>query len=59
MSNITIGRYDHESITKEWAGWVEPADKAWIIFLDADGKPARYFADRDSTGAVIGEGVQV
>lgn len=59
MSSITIGRYDHESVTKDFAGWVEPADKSWIIFLDADGKPAVYYAERDAEGGVIGEGINL
>jgi hypothetical protein len=59
MSNITIGRYDHESITKEYAGWVEPADKSWIIYTDADGTPTLFFAAREADGAVIGEGVKL
>lgn len=59
MSNITIGRYDHKSITKEYAGWIEPADKSWIIFTDSEGKPDLFFAARESNGAVIGEGVKL
>jgi hypothetical protein len=57
MSNIKIGRYAHESITHEWSGWIEPDDGSWIIFTDADGKPALYFPERESSGAVIGEGI--
>jgi hypothetical protein len=59
MPNLTIGRYDHESITKEWAGWIEPADKSWIIYTDTGGKPSLYFAARESDGAVIGHGVKL
>jgi hypothetical protein len=59
MPNLTIGRYDHESITKEWAGWIEPADRSWIIYTDADGKPSLYFAAREADGAVIGDGVKL
>lgn len=57
MTNITIGRYDHKSITKDYAGYVEPADRSWIIYLDADGKPAVYYPERDSEGGVIGDGI--
>lgn len=57
MSNITIGRYDDESITKDFAGWIEPADKSWIIYTDARGKPAIYYSEREASGAVVGEGV--
>lgn len=57
MPAITIGRYDHDSITKDWAGWIEPADKSWIIYTDADGKPALYYPNRAANGAVIGDGI--
>jgi len=59
MSNVTIGRYDHESITKTYAGWIEPGDKAWIIYLDADGRPALYYPEREPNGAVIGDGIRL
>ena len=52
MDNITIGRYEHESVTRSYLGWIEPDDKSWIIFIRADGTP-EMFADRDPvTGAV-------
>jgi len=57
LSSITIGRYDHKSITKDFAGWVEPADKSWILYLDATGKPTVFYAHREPSGAVIGEGI--
>ena len=59
MSSITIGRYDHESITKDWAGWIEPANAAWIIYLDTDGRPNLYYPEREPNGAVIGDGIQL
>lgn len=57
MSNLTIGRYQHESVTKDYAGWIEPADGSWIIYLDADGRPSVYYAERDADGAVLGDPV--
>lgn len=57
MSNITIGRYDHDSITNDFAGWLEPADKSWIIYTDANGKPTVYYPEREPSGAVIGDGI--
>ncbi len=57
MSSITIGRYDHESVTKDYAGWIEPADRSWIIYTDAQGKPAVYYPKRAASGAVVGEGI--
>lgn len=59
MSNITIGRYDDQSITKTWAGWIEPGDKSWIIFLDANGKPSLYYPKRNKSGAVVGQPIQI
>lgn len=53
MQNITVGRYQHESVTQAWQGWIEPDDKSWIAFISADGVPKVYL-DRDPvTGAVI------
>lgn len=57
MSTITIGRYDHESITQDYAGYIEPADRSWIIYLDADGKPSVYYPERENNGAVVGDGI--
>lgn len=59
MGNIKIGRYDHESVSREWAGWVEPDDGSWIIYLDAEGKPGLYFPEREPSGAVIGNGIWI
>ena len=57
MPNIKIGRYDHPSVTVDYAGWIEPDDRSWIIFLGADGAPAIYYAERDASGGVIGDGI--
>ena len=57
MPNITIGRYDDASITKDYAGWIEPGDRSWIIYTGADGRPALYYPHREPSGAVIGEGI--
>lgn len=62
MQNITIGRYDHESITREYAGWIEGTrtdGTGWIIWLDADGSPIQYHASRDSSGAVLGDPIDL
>ena len=59
MGNVKIGRYEHESITNEWSGWIEPADRSWIIYLDTDGKPAVYYPEREPSGAVIGDGIWI
>ena len=59
MSNLKIGRYDHESVTKDWAGWIEPDDRSWIIYTDADDKPALYFPEREPSGTVVGDGIRL
>lgn len=59
MSNLTIARYD-ESVHKiGYSGYIEPEDRSWIIYLDTDGKPSRYYPQRDNDGAVIGEPVHL
>ena len=57
VSNLKIGRYDHPSVTDEYAGWIEPDDKSWIIWLDAHGKPAVYYKERNDDGSVAGLGM--
>lgn len=32
MSNIKVGRYDHHSITVDYAGWIEPAGALGVAF---------------------------
>lgn len=50
MGNITVGRYDDPDAVG-YAGWLEPEDKQWIMFVDTDGVPV-VFLDRDPvTGA--------
>jgi len=59
MPNMKIGRYsDVQAETGgQWSGWVEPDDRSWIIWLDATGKPALYWPERDADGGVIGDPV--
>jgi hypothetical protein len=61
MQNITVGRYSPNSgnvepdgsLHREWAGWIEPEDRSWIMFVRVDGTPL-VFLDRDPvTGGVI------
>ena len=41
-------------ISDAFAGLIEPEDRSWIIFLDADGKPSHYYPHRDqASGAVM------
>lgn len=54
VKDITIGRYDDPEKTGGWAGWVEPKDKSWILFIDKDNKTL-FFPKRDETGGIVGE----
>ena len=60
MSNITIGRYEDEVLAETYSGYLEGVrtdGSRWIIYLDGDGAPALYWANREEDGAVIGESV--
>lgn len=53
MGNITVTRYPDPAAAGGWDGYIEPGDKAWIVFVRQDGPPVM-FTDRDPvTGAVI------
>jgi len=51
MQNIIVGRYTHPTTRKYWQGWIEPEDRSWIMFVEADGRPVVYL-DREASGAV-------
>lgn len=56
MQNIQVHRYSNEETRKAWQGWIEPDDRSWIIFADADGH-VTLFENRDSrSGAVLPKG---
>lgn len=62
MVNITVGRYE-KSVTidgvehekgHEWAGYIEPDDASWIMFVGDDPKQVQVYLSRDpETGAVL------
>lgn len=52
MQNIIVGRYNHESLTVDWQGWIEPQDLSWIAFIKADGTPQVYLNRDPITGSV-------
>jgi hypothetical protein len=54
MQNITVGRYSKpENESHGWAGWIEPDDKSWIVFVKND-HSVQVYLDRDpETGAVL------
>lgn len=47
---MTVGCYADPAAVG-WQGWIEPADRSWIAFVDLDGR-AVFFLGRDPTGAV-------
>ncbi len=58
MPKIKVGHYKNTGGTASappvgarWAGWIEPEDKSWILFIGADGKPS-FFPCREGSGAV-------
>lgn len=69
MQDIKVGRYDPEQDvgikpdgTREplpWGGWVEDEAQTWIIYLDTEGRPVLYWAQRDEIGGVVGDPVRL
>ena len=57
MQNLTVGRYIEPSVKTTYQGWIEPEDRSWIIYLDAEGQPVLYWRERESDGSVIGDPV--
>lgn len=65
MSNITISRYAPDEAKdlrtgKGFSAYVEGAadtGERWILWLDDLGRPAVYYANREPSGAVLGEPV--
>ncbi len=52
MNNIYIGRYSNPKRIG-WAGWIEPNDRSWILFIGLDGS-TQFFGKRNHiTGAVV------
>lgn len=50
VQNIEVGRYEQPEAVG-YQGWIEPADRSWIVFIDLDGKPV-VFDSRTDSGAV-------
>ncbi len=54
MQNVRVTRYQNPKALG-WAGYVEPDDLAWIMFIGLDGRPL-VFLNRDPvTGAILGD----
>jgi hypothetical protein len=59
MRKIVTGRYDNPG-ESGYAGWVEGTrddGTSWILFIDENSSPAEFFAQRDESGAILGEAV--
>jgi hypothetical protein len=64
MQNIIVGRYTDgyaegvepvavDNGVGEYAGWIEPEDRSWVLFVRAD-HSVEVYLDRDPvTGAVL------
>jgi len=52
MQNVEVHRYRGQ-VSEQWQGWMEPADKTWIVFVAADGRVKLYDKRDPATGAVI------
>ena len=52
MQNISITRYAHPKAVG-WAGYIEPEDRTWIMFIGLDGRPMVYLNRDPETGAVL------
>ncbi len=55
IPKIRVGRYEEKDQT-EYAGFVEPHDQTWILFIRRDNGRPVLFKDRDpKTGAYLPE----
>lgn len=54
METINIKRYDSDSVG--YQGYIEPADKSWILYIGKDGAPL-FFPHRKDDGGVACDGV--
>jgi len=52
MQNIIVGRYAYPEFTG-WAGWIEPEDHSWIVFVRSDHSVEVYLNRDPVTGAVL------
>jgi hypothetical protein len=53
VCNIRVGRYSNPEQTGGWAGWIEPEDLSWIVFVRKDGSVQVYLNRDPKTGAVL------
>jgi hypothetical protein len=59
MTKIRIERYNDPAGVAGWEGYIEPEDRAWILYFAADGQ-TRFYPHRErETGAVVDDEVGV
>ncbi len=51
MKTIKVMRYENPKAIG-WQGYLEPADRSWIAFINLDGAPV-FFLNREPNGAVV------
>jgi len=51
MQNVKISRYARP-LDCGWAGWIEPEDRSWIVFIDLQGMPVFFLSRDPKTGAI-------
>jgi len=52
MQNINVTRYANPKAVG-WAGWVEPDDRSWIVFIGLDGRPVAFLNRDPESGAIL------
>ena len=55
MQERGVSQLESPFPSDHWGGIIEPDDKSWIIWLDADGVPSHYFPRREDNGGVACE----
>jgi hypothetical protein len=59
MRQILTGRYDS---VDGYAGWVEGVrddGSKWIMYIDENGSPTEFYGERDESGAIVGEPIDL
>jgi hypothetical protein len=52
MQNISISRYTDPKATG-WAGYVQPEDRSWIVYVGLDGRPVVFLHRHPVTGTCL------
>lgn len=52
--HISVKRYKNPKAVG-WAGWLEPEDKSWVMFVGLDGRPLVFLSRDTESGAILGD----